>query len=220
MVKDKSIINMKVIKEKEKVIVSNDLSRKISNKKYSLQFLPTCFDDIKNQKTIDYKGQKLKTSNIIDIVNGLIQKYYFKKVKDLLSLSSHDFRINFGSSSNNGEGLIQIDFLKHDYKYQQIDFQIGYQIQGSVVKINTSSKDYENSKSNELHPDIKNHFAKLKKLVEFNRINPPQTKAYYSVSKPLPKNIYDYSPQELAVYIQNEITNIEDHVKQLWDDLK
>jgi hypothetical protein len=157
------------------------------------------------------------------ISNGLVrqmQKYYFKKVKDLLSLSSHDFRINFGSSSNNGEGLIQIDFLKHDYKYQQIDFQIGYQIQGSVVKINTSSKDYENSKSNELHPYIKNHFEKLKKSVEFNRINPPQTKAYYSVSKPLPKNIYDYSPQELAVYIQNEITNIEDHVKQLWDDLK
>ena len=79
MVKDKSIINMKVIKEKEKVIVSNDLSRKISNKKYSLQFLPTCFDDIKNQRTIDYKGQKLKTSYLIDIVNGLILKYYFKK---------------------------------------------------------------------------------------------------------------------------------------------
>jgi hypothetical protein len=157
------------------------------------------------------------------ISNGLVrqmQKYYFKKVKDSLSLSTKDFKINFGSSSNNGEGLIQIDFLKLDYKYQQIDFQIGYQIQGSVVKINTSSKDYENSKSNQLNPNIKNHFENLKKSVEFKRINPPQTKAYYSVSKSLPKNIYDYSPQELAKYIDSEINRIKNCVIELWKNLK
>lgn len=79
MVKDSSIIDMKVIKRKEKIIVSNDLSRKISNKKYSLQFLPECFDSIKNQKTINYKTEKLKTAYLVDIVNGLILKYYFKK---------------------------------------------------------------------------------------------------------------------------------------------
>lgn len=157
------------------------------------------------------------------VSNGLVrqmQKYYFKKVKDSLSLSSNDFRINFGSSSNNGEGLIQIDFLKHDYKYQQIDFQFGYQIQGSVVKINTSSKDYENSKTNELHPDIKDYFENLKKSVEFKRINPPQTKAYYSVSKSLPKNIYDYSPLELAEYIDSEINRIKHSVMEIWENLK
>jgi hypothetical protein len=80
MVKDSSIINMKeVVKKKKEVIVSNDLSKKISNKKYSLQFLPTCFDSIKDLKTITYKGEKLKTSYLVDIVNGLILKYYFKK---------------------------------------------------------------------------------------------------------------------------------------------
>lgn len=79
MIKDKTITNMKVLKKVEQIIVSNDLSRKISNKKYSLQFLPTCFDSIKDLKTINYKGEKLKTSYLIDIVNGLILKYYFKK---------------------------------------------------------------------------------------------------------------------------------------------
>lgn len=63
----------------KKPIVSNNLSRKISNKKYSLQFLPVCFDGIKSIKTINYKNQKLKTSYLIDIVNNLILKYYFKK---------------------------------------------------------------------------------------------------------------------------------------------
>jgi hypothetical protein len=78
MIKDESIINMKVIEDR-KVIVSNDLSRKISSKKYSLQFLPICFDTIKDLKTFIYKGEKLKVSYLIDIVNGLILKYYFKK---------------------------------------------------------------------------------------------------------------------------------------------
>lgn len=79
MIKNSSIIDMKVVKRKEKIIVSNDLSGKISNKKYSLQFLPTCFDYIKDLKIINYKGEKLKTAYLIDIVNGLILKYYFKK---------------------------------------------------------------------------------------------------------------------------------------------
>jgi hypothetical protein len=157
------------------------------------------------------------------ISNGLVrqmQKYYFKKVKDCLTLNLNDFKVNFGSSSNNGEGLIQIDFLKYDYMQDGIDFQIGYQIQGAVVKINTSSKDYKNSKSVELHPEIEVHFECLKKSVKFRSRNPPRTKAYYSISKYLPKKVYEYTPIELAVYIQNEITNIEDHVKQLWVNLK
>jgi hypothetical protein len=157
------------------------------------------------------------------ISNGLVrqmQKYYFKKVKDYLSLNSNIFRVNFGSSSNNGEGLIQIDFLNHNYKHAGLDFQIGYQIQGAVVKINTSSKDYENSKSHELHPQIKIHFEDLKRSVGFKRINPPETKAYYSVSKHLPKNIYDYDPRELANYIETEIKIIEKSVVELWKKLK
>lgn len=79
MTENGNIIDMKVINNKEEIIISNDLSRKISRKKYSLQFLPACLDTIKDKKTIDFKGKKIKTSYLIDIVNGLILKYYFKK---------------------------------------------------------------------------------------------------------------------------------------------
>lgn len=70
---------MNILIDRQKVIASNDLVEKISNKKYLLQFLPDCFDNIKDKKFIFYKNKKLKTSYLIDIVNGLILKYYFKK---------------------------------------------------------------------------------------------------------------------------------------------
>lgn len=82
MSKKNTIIDMNIVKERienKPLIISNDLSKKISNKKYLLQFLPTCLDSIKNHKTIEYKGKKLKTAYLIDIINGLILKYYFKK---------------------------------------------------------------------------------------------------------------------------------------------
>jgi hypothetical protein len=157
------------------------------------------------------------------ISNGLVrqmQKYYFKKVKDNLSLDLKFFNINYGSSANNGEGLIQIDFLKYKYKHNRTDFQIGYQIQGSVVKINTASKDYNNSKPEDMHPQIKAHMEDLKNSVQFRSRNPPITKAYYSISKFLPNKIYEYSPKELAEYIETEIKGIEANIEQLWKKLK
>lgn len=157
------------------------------------------------------------------ISNGLVrqmQKYYFKKVKDKLTLNSKDYKVSIESSAKNGGGLIQIDFLKYCYSHNQINFQIGYQIQGSVVKINTASKDYKNSKSEELHNQIKDHFNVLKKSVKFNQRNPPVNKAYYSVSKHLPKNIYDYTTDELATYIKDDINGIEKSIMELWEKLK
>ena len=63
----------------KEVIVSNELANKIKNKKYSLQFLPKVFNSIKDKKYIIHEGKKLKTDYLIDIVNNLILKYYFKK---------------------------------------------------------------------------------------------------------------------------------------------
>ncbi len=58
---------------------SNFLARKITQKKSLLQFLPSEFDSIKNDKFIIFDGQKLKVSYLIDLINSLILKYYFKK---------------------------------------------------------------------------------------------------------------------------------------------
>lgn len=63
----------------EKILVSNDLADKINRKKYSLQFLPQIFESLKGKKYINYKEKKIKVDYLIDIVNNLILKYYFKK---------------------------------------------------------------------------------------------------------------------------------------------
>lgn len=69
----------KELLNKERLLVSNELANKIKTKKYSLQFLPQSFEDLKDKKHIVYKGQKIKIDYIIDIINNLILKYYFKK---------------------------------------------------------------------------------------------------------------------------------------------
>lgn len=61
-------------KNKSKVI-----STKVSDKTFTLQFLPECMYDLENIKTIEYKEFKLKTDYIIDITHNLLLKYYFKK---------------------------------------------------------------------------------------------------------------------------------------------
>ncbi len=67
----------------EKVIItkesSDSVSNRISNKQFSLQFLPECLYGISTVKTLEFNGTKLKTNYLIDIVHNLILKYYFKK---------------------------------------------------------------------------------------------------------------------------------------------
>jgi hypothetical protein len=60
----------------------------------------------------------------------------------------------------------------------------------------------------------------LKNSVQFRSRNPPITKGYYSISKFLPNKIYEYSPKELAEYIETEIKGIEANIEQLWKKLK
>jgi hypothetical protein len=58
---------------------SKVISTKVSDKTFTLQFLPECMYDLENIKTIEYKEFKLKTDYIIDITHSLLLKYYFKK---------------------------------------------------------------------------------------------------------------------------------------------
>jgi hypothetical protein len=56
----------------------SELSKKIINKKFFLQFYPSVFGDLYENKTILYGGKKLKTAYIIDIIHNLVLKYHFK----------------------------------------------------------------------------------------------------------------------------------------------
>jgi hypothetical protein len=56
-----------------------NITQKLQKKDKSLQFLPQCLDDISKEKHINFNGNKLKTSYLIDLVHNLMLKYYFKK---------------------------------------------------------------------------------------------------------------------------------------------
>lgn len=57
----------------------SSIRKKLESKKNSLQFLPQSLEQLSKEKTFIYKGQKIKTSYVIDIIHNLILKYYFKK---------------------------------------------------------------------------------------------------------------------------------------------
>jgi hypothetical protein len=56
----------------------SELQRKLKDKNTSLQFLPRLLFDISAQKTLVFRGVKIKTSYLIDLVHTLMLKYYFK----------------------------------------------------------------------------------------------------------------------------------------------
>ncbi len=87
-------------------LVSELSTPSIGNKKYSLQFLPEALQLLSNNKYIEYKAKKLKTSYIIDIVHNLLLKYYFKK-ENSFSLSSIVLKDKYGYLYN-----FYIDYLK------------------------------------------------------------------------------------------------------------
>ena len=55
------------------------IKKNLENKKHSLQFLPVSLEEISKQKNFTYKGEKLKSAYIVDILHNLILKYYFRK---------------------------------------------------------------------------------------------------------------------------------------------
>jgi hypothetical protein len=57
----------------------SSVTKNLSDKNCSLQFLPISLEEFSKQKNFIYKDHKLKTAYIIDIVHNLILKYYFKK---------------------------------------------------------------------------------------------------------------------------------------------
>jgi hypothetical protein len=73
------------------VLINNKINKKVN----SLQFLPSCLDHLKDQKYIYFGGEKLKTSYIIDLVHGLILKFYLKK-ENLFYLHSLVLKDKYG----------------------------------------------------------------------------------------------------------------------------
>jgi hypothetical protein len=75
-------------------------------RKQTLQFLPECLVEISKSKNFLFKGQKLKSAYLIDIIHNMLLKYYFKK-ENIFTLSAVILKDKYGHLYN-----YYIDFLK------------------------------------------------------------------------------------------------------------
>jgi hypothetical protein len=127
-----------VIEYKEK-----KYKEKINKKKYSLQFLPKMLENISNQKIVIYKGQKIKSSYLIDIVHNLILKYYFKK-DNSFNLSAVILKEKYGSWYNYYiEYLVEMGAIQLTRNYQKGKNARIYKLSDKILKGEISR--YKNS---------------------------------------------------------------------------
>jgi hypothetical protein len=151
------MINIKEIENNE--IISNELAKKIANKNFSLQFLPECFNHIKDNKYIDFKGKKIKTSYLIDIINNLILKYYFKK-ENIYILNSLVLKDKYGYLYNYYINyLIDSGILILKSNYKKGVFSRIYSLDEKIFK--SDIKRYKNSDKVLLKKLKKNFFDNI-----------------------------------------------------------
>lgn len=92
---------MNVVVNYSEVVKSTSVSirSRLDNKKNILQFLPNLLTEMSKSPTFSYKGKKLKTPYLLDIVHNLILKYYFKK-ENRFSLSATILKEKYGHQYN------------------------------------------------------------------------------------------------------------------------
>ena len=116
------------------MLVPNNLlkPKKSREKSHSLQFLPPELLEISKEKNFYYKGKKLKSAYLVDIVHNLLLKYYIKK----------DNRFNLSSV-----------ILKDKYGYQY-NFYIGYLRDNNIIQLTQDYKRGRNARIYNINPVI------------------------------------------------------------------
>ena len=152
---------------------SKNLNKVIINKNYTLQFLPESLTKVSNLLDIDYKGKKLKTSYLVDIIHNLLLKYYFKK-ENIFNLSSIILREKYGEKYNyyisflreNGYIKLIMDYKKgKNARVYKLNDDI---ISGKILRYRNSDKilikkyrnlvsqiDYSDIVRNQIRQDVK-----------------------------------------------------------------
>ena len=125
---------------------SENVTKRIDEKLFSLQFLPECLYRISSIKSLEFNGVKLKTNYLIDIVHTLILKYYFKK--------ENRFALN-------------ATVLKDKYGYLY-NYYINYLVSNGVLVLKTN---YQNGVTSRIYALDENIFVdKIKRYKNFDRV--------------------------------------------------
>jgi hypothetical protein len=126
-------MNLEVLEIEDKKFHST-IRKKLETKKSSLQFLPTILEELSENKNFEYKGVKLKSSYIVDIIHNLILKYYFKK-ENKFNLMSTILKDKYGYLYNYYIGyLVDNNILEMISNYQAGRNARVYKINDKVLK--------------------------------------------------------------------------------------
>lgn len=123
-----------------------NVSKRIDNKLFSLQFLPECLYSISNIKTLEFNNIKLKTNYLIDIVHNLILKYYFKK---------------------ENRYVLNATILKDKYGYLY-NYYINYLVSNGILILKTNYKNGVTSRIYALNDSI--FIDKIQRYKNFDKI--------------------------------------------------
>lgn len=137
----------------------------------------------------------------------IFQKAFMLQLGKQLKLKKGE---TYKTDESHGTGLLQV-YLKN-YSYNKRIYQIGLQLQGKTLKINLADKFYNKSSGNQINNHILRNFKKVFARKDgYGDINKPkktkksQGKAYISVTKKLPKELYEYSRHELLDVLESNI---------------
>ena len=81
------------------MVSETSIRKKLEKKNRTLQFLPIKMKSVVDSKTILHNNKKIKTAYLVDIIHGLILKYYFKK-DNKFSLNSSILKDKYGYMYN------------------------------------------------------------------------------------------------------------------------
>jgi hypothetical protein len=134
-----SVINLSDIKS------YSSIKKNLEGKKCSLQFLPISLEPISKEKNFTYKGQKLKSSYLIDIIHNLILKYYFKKDNRFHLMSpilkeKYGYLYNYYMDFLTEKGILVL-LAKHQKGKSARVYAINeYILRGGIIRFNNSDR--------------------------------------------------------------------------------
>lgn len=155
---------------------------------------------IKNRQAPLSERQKYIANNQLETP---LQKLYLTQVSKEVNFSA-----NLEIGETNGVAFIQYHFPTQ-VQFDKTLMQYGVQFQGNSIKINLSAVDYQHSNSSVISEEIVSSFQEYLVKAKYKKLNKPRSKGYISISKTLPRKLWEYSLQEIVQIYRNEIDTAE-----------
>lgn len=136
------------------------------------------------------QAQKYVQNNQLET---LLQKRFFSRI-------GKAFGEKTGLVGQNDEthGNALIHFTVGTFNYEGRRFEMAYQLQRNTVKFVFQAEVYQTSEETWITQDMIKKMEEIKELLAYKRLNKPKTHAYLSISKKMPKKLWEYQYEELV----------------------